>query len=147
MRTVIVASPASSRAVKIENFNGQTWGELKTHEQIRPLLNGSIEAILNPGNTTLGREDAVLPTEDFRVYLVPTKNKAGMTKRQSQDLGREIAQAIAQAATNAGEEQVRELKEELIEKIEDFFDVSLSSTNGDEELEEALEHSKSFLHY
>jgi hypothetical protein len=98
MRTIIVASPAANKAKKIENFAGRTWGELKDHATVRELMVGSVEAIVNPGNLTLSRVDAVLPEGDFKLYLVPTKNKAGaISEADARSMSEEIAGAIVEA--------------------------------------------------
>lgn len=123
-RKVVVASPASNQAKQYET-DVTTWGELK--EVISELLTGNVEAIVKPGNVTLTRDDAALPTGDFRVYLIPTKNKAGMSPTQAQNLGNEISTAIVAAAARAQENDLNQLKEDLVEVIEDFFGVSLET--------------------
>lgn len=160
-RTVIVASSASNRPVKINDFEGKTWGELRSHEKVAPLVSGNVEAILRQGNVTLSRNDAQLPEGDVTVFLVPTKNKAGIGPDAAATLGKEIADAIVKAASVAGERDIKELKEDLVEDIADFFDlepeqiapqaptagVSIAPTNGQELSEEdrkIMEEFKSF---
>lgn len=122
-RNVIVASAASNKAKQVST-SATTWGEFKT--QIADLITGDVEAVLKPGNVTLTRDDAALPDGDFRIYLIPTKNKAGMTETQAKQLGADIAEAIALAAAKATSEEVNDLKSEIVEVIEDFFGVDLS---------------------
>lgn len=121
MRTVIVASPAANQAKKIEGFTGTTWGELKSHPLVAGLISGNMEAILNPGNLTLNKADAVLPEQDFKVFLVPTQNKAGISQSDAESIAKEIAGAIAKASAS----QARDLKDRIMEDIADFFDVSI----------------------
>ncbi len=141
-RTVIVASPASNRAKKYET-SVSTWGELKGVIADLYTGDGNVEAIVHPGNVTLTRDDASLPTGDFKVFLVPTKNKAGVTPSEAQKLGQEIGAAIAEAASRTTSDEVKQLKDALIETIEDFFDVDLSDDCP--ECDEALEQAKAYL--
>lgn len=127
MRTVIVASPAANKAKKIENFTGRTWGELKSHATVRELMVGSVEAIVNPGNHSLTREDAQLPEGDFKLYLVPTKNKAGaMSAAQATAISSEIAAAIVTASAKAEEAEFTQLKAALVASVEAFYEVSVT---------------------
>src|SRR5687768_1648519 len=120
-RTIIVASPAANKAKKIEGFNGRTWGDLKDHPTVRELMVGSVEAIVNPGNVTLSREDAVLPEGDFKLYLVPTKNKAGISEQEASQLGSEIAAAILKGSKQANGTELSDLKKNLLETVEEFY--------------------------
>lgn len=140
-RTVVVASPASNVAKKYETA-ATTWGQLKA--EISDVYTNGLEAIVNPGNTTLNREDAVLPTGDFRLFLVPKKNKAGnMTPSQAQSLAVEISKAIVEGAKKASQEDVDDLRERLIGEIEDFFGVSLD--NDCPECDEALAEARKYM--
>lgn len=143
-RKIIVAAPATNKAKAVNDFTGSTWGELKQHSVLRELLVGNVEAILNPGNVTLTRDDAALPEGDFRIFLVPTQNKAGMTDAEARKLGQEISEAIVAAAKLASSDQVSELKNALKEEIENFFGVSLGD-DGCEECAEVLAEAKGYL--
>lgn len=132
-RNVIVAS-SLGKAKKINNFTGTTWGELKSHPDVKGLITDNLEAVVNPGKTTLRGDDSELPEVDFRVYLLPTKNKAGYTPDGVRRLAEEISDAIIAAADKATDNDLEDLKDNLISEIEDFFDVSL-----DEECEECEE--------
>lgn len=138
-RTVLVASPASNQAKKFET-TATTWGELKT--VLGTLVSGNVEAIVPPANTALTRDDAALPEGDFRVFLVPTKNKAGMTPTQAQGLAREIGNAIVRAAAKVTDNEVDDLKKELVETIENFFGVDLDDCP---ECEAALAEAKKMM--
>lgn len=123
-RNVIVVSPASNQPIRVNDFTGTTWGELKNHEAVYNHVSGSnVEAILRQGNVTLSREDAQLPEGDVTVFLVPTKNKAGMTTEQAQSIGQQISEAIVKAAAISSEGQVEELRDALINEVASFFDV------------------------
>lgn len=138
-RTVVVASSASNKAKKYTT-NVKTWGELKV--VISELLTGDLEAVVNPGHVTLSQDAAVLPTGDFKLYLIPTKNKAGVISVESaKALGKEIAEAIVEAATKASAEDVNALKENLRAEIEDFFGVELGDADCPE-CADALKEAK-----
>lgn len=140
-RKVVVASPASNQAKQYQT-SATTWGELKS--QISDLLVGNVEAIVKPGNVTLTRDDATLPTGDFRVYLIPTKNKAGvMSPTQAQNLGAEISADIVAAAAKATQQDLDDLRSQLVEVIEDFFGVSLEEDCP--ECAEALADAKKYM--
>lgn len=142
-RKIIVASPATNKAKEVKDFSGTTWGELKNTSVLRELLVGDVEAILNPGNVTLTRDDAELPTGDFRVFLVPTKNKAGMTESEARGLAKEIGDAIVAAAKLASTDEVNELRTTLKQEIEDFFGVELDEDCA--ECAEVLAEAKNYL--
>jgi hypothetical protein len=136
-RTVVVASTASNKAKRYETA-ATTWGELKS--QIRELLTGDLEAIVNPGHVTLSQDNSVLPEGDFKLYLIPTKNKAGaISEYEAGKLGKEISEALIEAARKANKEELDELKNSLVYEIESFFGVNLdvSCEKCDETLEEA----------
>lgn len=142
-RKIIVASPATNKAKKIEDFTGTTWSQLKQHPVVRDLIVGDVEAILNPGNVTLGRDDSALPEGDFKVFLVPTKNKAGITETEARKLGQEITDAIVTASRIASADDVRELAASLKSEIEDFFNVSLE--DDCKECEDVLKEAKNYV--
>lgn len=139
MATVIVASQAANKAKRIQ-FCGTTWGELKNHPEVLPLLGNGVEAIVKPGNTALTRDDASVPAGDFSLFLVPTKNKAGVyaNTAAAKKLAEEIGKAIIDAEHKATTQDLEELKASLIAEIEDYFGVDLSSEENDEELKAAL---------
>lgn len=141
-RSVIIASQATNKARKVMT-SAKTWGELKVQSDVEDLIVGSVEAIVNPGSVTLNRDEAILPETDFKLYLVPTKNKAGsISEWDAQKIGQEIAEAIKKASKLSSEEQVSRLKESLIEEIEDFFEVDLEENC--EECAEALAEASRF---
>lgn len=143
-RNVVVASPASNQAKRITT-SATTWGELKVQSDVAALIVGEVEAIVNPGKLTLNRDESVLPTGDFQLFLISKKNKAG-TLSYSQ-LASEVSEAIRKAAALANEEDVEALKESLIETIADHFGVEAEEIGGgssDEELNQALKDAKSF---
>lgn len=144
MRTIIVASPAANKAKKIENFSGRTWSVLKAHPVVQELMVGSVEAIVNPGNVTLSRDEAVLPEGDFKLYLVPTKNKAGISDAEARQLGEEIANAIVRASRQANGSEIADLKKNLITEVESFYDVDLGVTATGDDLDNALQDATKF---
>ena len=125
-RSVIIASQVTNRARKV-NTSAKTWGELKAQSDVADLIVGSVEVIMNPGNVTLNRDTAVLPTTDFKLYVVPTKNKAGVVSDyDAYSIGQAITEAIKKASSLASQQEANNLKGALIGEIEMFFDVDLS---------------------
>lgn len=128
MRSVIVASGASNRPVRINNFQGETWGDLKSHPDLAGLVSSNVEAVLREGNVTLNRTDAQLPQGDFTVYLVPTRNKAGASNIEAvRAISEEVATAIRAGASICTDEDIEELKDLLLSEIDDFFQLRQSS--------------------
>lgn len=125
-RKIIVASDAANKAKQITDFTGTTWGQLKQHAVLQELYVGNVEAILSPGSTTLNRDEALLPSGDFKVFLVPTKNKAGLTEAEARSVGRDISDAIVKAASMVSSSEVNDLRDQLIATVEDFFNVDLT---------------------
>jgi len=138
-RTVIVASSVANKSKKFST-TAETWGELKEDSNLSGFLGGAVEVVVNPGSVTLSRDAAELPEGDFKLYIIPTKNKSGVGDSAAFSLGQEIAAAIVQAAEKASEDQVEDLKKELICTIEDFFGVSLDDECP--ECDDALEEAK-----
>lgn len=136
MPRVSVASPAANQSKRFET-RARTWAELKPEIERLGLSLSGVEAVMRPGNVTLSRNEAELPTEDFKIFLVPTKNKAGNLDEEAEDLGRELAAVIARGARLAGVGRVRELKAKLIEEVENFFDVNFE---GDYDLPDDSSH-------
>jgi len=134
MSKIIVAS-AAGRARTITNFSGSTWGELKQHPEVAPLVTGSLDVIVNPGDITLNSDASALPEGDFNVYLIPTKNKAGLTPSEASQLGAEIGKAIAEASKKAGSDEITELKGALLDTIQDFYDVDLTEEQAKDSAE------------
>ena len=140
-RKVVVASPASNKA-KAYQTSATTWGEFKA--EISDLLTGNVEAVNPEGNVTFTRDDAKLPTGEFRVFLIPTKNKAGgVTPSQAQQLGREIGDAIVKASQLVDEQELSNLKDKLIDTIGDFFGVDLNEDCP--ECDDALEEARNLM--
>lgn len=142
-RKIIVASPATNKAKKVEDFNGSTWGELKNHAVLRELMVGQVEAILSPGNVTLNRDDASLPEGDFKVFLVPTQNKAGVSESEARQIGQDITNAILTASRIASADNLRELSATLKSEIESFFNVTLNDNCP--ECDDVLREAKGFV--
>lgn len=132
MRRVSVMTSASNSAKRFET-NARTWGDLKPEIERQGLSLSGVEALLRPGNVTLSRNDAELPDEDFKVFLIPTKNKAGDNlTEEANAIGTALAAAIIKGCKLAGENRLRELKKDLIEEVETFFDVDFDADDVDD---------------
>jgi hypothetical protein len=142
-RKVVIASSVTNAAKKL-NTAATTLGELKA--EAPELFRGDVEIVVKPGNVTLRDDGSELPSGDFKVYVIPTKNKAGnITVEDAKKLGEEIAKAIVDAASKSSPDDVNELKDLLVEDIESFFGVDLGGTDDveDDEAAEALAEARS----
>lgn len=139
VRKAIIASSSANKAKRIETA-AATWGELKL--EISELLTGELDAVVKPGNVTLRDDSSILPEGAFNVYLIPRKNKAGISDTDAQSVGTAIVKAIKDASKQASVEEAQSLKENLVETIYEFFDVVKPETE-DEELKSAIAEAKS----
>lgn len=142
MPRVTVASSASNQPKRFET-RARTWRELKPEIERQGLSLAGQEAVMRPGNVTLTRDDAELPNEDFRIFLLPTKNKAGSLEEDAQNVGNELARAIIKAANMAGRDRVNELKNRLIEETENFFEVDFEGEFDSDPLDDLDRQSNS----
>lgn len=148
-RHAFVASGETNQMRKIEIPEG-----VITRAHLEPLLKAvgftldKVDIIVNPGKVTLGSPDSLIPASgDFRVYLVPTKNEAGLSPEKAKALGDEITAALIKAAAKASDEDVSTLKDSIVEEIEVFFNVTLEAEVPDTdkaELEATLEEARNF---
>lgn len=74
MRKVIVFSTLTEQKQVIET-DVTTWGELK--KLVSDFNSDTMKATEGTTKTTLESNEAVLPTGDFKVFLTPSKIKAG----------------------------------------------------------------------
>lgn len=54
-----------------------TWGELKDQLEEAGLASGDYTGVVKESSTTLSLDDALLPEEDFTLFIVVKKSKAG----------------------------------------------------------------------
>lgn len=154
-RKVIVASAKSNSAIRIENFEGTTFADLKANQQFSAVYGDGegVELVVKPGNTTLRGDDSILPTTDFNVYIITTKNKAGvaMNHSQAKEVGSEIVTAIKRASAIATQEQVNGLKSALRDAVNSFFGANANATSEatdiarsttDPELQQAMQEAR-----
>lgn len=74
-REITVVATKGGRIEKIET-NVSTWGELRELIQDKYDLQ-NLKAVENINKTTLEHIDAVLPEDNFRLFLRPSKTKSG----------------------------------------------------------------------
>ncbi len=117
-RNAVIASAASNKAKRITT-SATTWGQLKT--EISELLTGELDAVVKPGNVTLREDSSVLPTGEFNVYLIPQKNKAGLSEKDANSLGFQVAKAIKEGTKKASKEEADALKNAIVNTIKAFF--------------------------
>lgn len=131
-RSVTVASSAAGKAKRFDT-SASTWGELQGEITRVGIPLNNVEAIMSPGNVTLSRPEAELYAGGaFKIFLVPTKNKAGITQGEANAMAREITDAILKGAEKSSADRMKDLKSEIIEQIEEFYDVDL----GDNDVED-----------
>ena len=77
MRKIVIYSTKGGTGV-IET-EAKTWGEIES--QVREIV-GDLDNLIateNKNKTTLEHSDAVLPEEDFKIFLRPSKTKSGIS--------------------------------------------------------------------
>lgn len=147
-RKVIVASAKTNAAVRIENFTGTTFADLKNNTQFQSVYGdgSNVEVVINPGNVTLRGDDSNLPEGDFKAFIITKANKAGITDGDAVSVGKAIGQAIKQAQKASSTQQATALKQALIEKINNFFEVDTAVVQqqelADAELQAAILEAK-----
>jgi hypothetical protein len=77
MSTVTVFSTRGNNRAVINNFEGTTWADLKPLVEAEGYNLGELSATESIGRTDLANDSAVLPTQDFVLFLRPNKMKAG----------------------------------------------------------------------
>ena len=125
-RTIIVAS-TSTRNTKVVQSNDETWGQFKSRPELAGLILPGMDAVVDPGHFTLNRDDAKLPEGEFRLFLVPTKNKAGagIPRSAAAVLSAEIGAAIYEASKKADENELHDLREAILETLADFYNIDV----------------------
>ena len=138
LRTAVVVSSAAGKAKKL-NTSATNWGQLRS--QIASELGfpvDNVSAVMEPGKVTLSQDDSELFSGDIRIFLVPTKNKAGISDSEAEAVGHRIGEAIKRASAMAGK-KVEDLEDQLIQAIEEFYDVDLEMPpSGSSREEQAL---------
>lgn len=132
MRNVTFVSPRSNGAKRFQS-TATTWGtlraEMQNNSELSALMSGDLEYVTAPNNVSLRGDESVLPEGDFRLFAIVKKNKAGMDENTAEKIGQVISKAIIEGARISSEEEVNELKNNLLEFIETHFDVDLSHVN------------------
>lgn len=141
-RKVVIASAKSNAAARTQ-FTGTTFGELKADAVFAGIYGDGegVEAIVKPGNVTLRDNASVLPEGDFSVFLVPTKNKAGMFELDVDDISDMVETAVDNVAKAKAEEVFNEIKA-AIEAIVAKHTDAIGAT-GDDELDAAMREARS----
>ena len=120
MSKVIIASSKTNSAVKIENFTGSTFADLKADAIFASVYGDGkdVDVVIKPGNVTIRSNDSLLPATDFNVFIIPSKNKAG---HDGDD-----------------DEAILDSIEELKERLDTIITLLSHSAGIDPELAEAL---------
>lgn len=62
---------------EVISTNATTWGELKSELEAQSLASGDYQGVVKETSTTLSLDDAILPDQDFTLFVVVKKSKAG----------------------------------------------------------------------
>lgn len=129
-KTVIIASAKSNAAVRVENFTGTTFADLKANPQFASIYgNGDgVEVVVKPGNTTLRDNDSALPTENFSAFIIATKNKAGVSSADAKEISDTVYTAIVEASSVADAVQKEQLKSNLRTAVANVFNIAAGNT-------------------
>lgn len=85
-RTIYIKSEGNARPLKVTDFEGFTFGELKAHVQEVNFENSNV--IIHSTKTTLFDDSSLIPSEgDVILLVVPQKMKAGNDETQVSDTG------------------------------------------------------------
>jgi hypothetical protein len=76
MRTIKVFSTETS-VLKEINSSATTWGELQAELKAQGIDPNNMKGMVKESKTTLENTGAVLPTDNFTLFLTPTKVKSG----------------------------------------------------------------------
>jgi len=83
-RTIYIKSEGNARPLKVTDFEGFTFGELKDHVQEVNFENSNV--IIHSTKTTLFDDSSLIPSEgDVILLVVPQKMKAGNDETQVSD--------------------------------------------------------------
>jgi hypothetical protein len=143
-RSVIVASAAGNRAQTIQT-SAKTWGELKRETAFAAIYPSGVEAILSTNKTTLNRDEAELPEGSFNIFLVPTKNKAGVETIVS-SLNTAIEDAVDSSSVD--KEDVDAVLEVVFAAVTAFFvgtSTGATATGASSAEATALAEAKKFM--
>lgn len=124
-KTVIIASAKANAAIRIENFEGTTFADLKANPQFQSVYGTgeAVEVVIKPGNITLRDDDSVLPTGNFSAFIIPTKNKAGVSSASVRELARTIKREIYAKAKMAEENHIDELRDEMLQVVDRVYTI------------------------
>ena len=77
MRRLVTVLSTKDNNKKEINTDVTTWGELKPLIEAQGISCGDMKAMVRSTKATLEHSSAVLPTEDFTIFLTPGKVKSG----------------------------------------------------------------------
>ena len=118
----------STKVKKKLQSDVSTWGELKRILSVNDISYTGMSAALSGSKVSLQHNDAILPTENFVLYLMPTKVKSGINVDafSYMDLRVAIQEIIESAGDtaknffNASKNYTRKTTEELRQLLKDW---------------------------
>lgn len=123
MRTVKVLT--TSGIVEELRTSAQNWGQLK--QELTTSL-GNRKVLLGSTKAELSVDEAVLPAEDFRLYLVESKVKSGALNKEELQNYLNLVDVTAKVLKKATELIINDLTESSSEnKVEKDLELTLKS--------------------
>ena len=118
----------STKVKKKLQSDVSTWGELKRILSVNDISYAGMNAALSGSKVSLQHNDAILPTENFVLYLMPTKVKSGINidAFSYMDLRVAIQEIIESAGDtaknffNSSKNYTRKTTEELRQLLKDW---------------------------
>lgn len=138
-RQAIIVSGIANKGKKLRTA-ATTLGELKA--EAPEYFTGDVEVIVRPGNVTLRDDGSLLPDGDFKVYVIVTKNKAGLDEYEIEEFVEEVSE-ILHGALNAKFAEVKAAVLGSLSQYKSDDEVEEETTSDvDPELAEALREAK-----
>lgn len=82
-RNITVVSTGSSKAKAIES-SALNWSALQTELSKNGVTHSGMKAVIGKSKVNLENPDAILPDDDFTLFLFPTRTKSGATYTAAQ---------------------------------------------------------------
>lgn len=85
-KVVTIFTTAGQNGKKV-NFSGTTWGELKTVFRENGVNYEGMKAVIGGSQLTVEADAAALPSENFKMFLLPVKTKSGVSESRARIQG------------------------------------------------------------
>ena len=102
--------------------NVSTLGELKPLLRQREINYDGMKMLVGETKNELSVDEAVLPTEDFKLYLMPAKTKSGVDFDEMEETVERIAADV---------ERIEDKLDKILSKLDNKFDTVSSVSQTD----------------